>query len=69
MRRPELLEALRGEMTPKFLASRSADGEPNVVPWSPSARRRTSADTLHFGNFLLRKSIGTCKKTPGWASS
>jgi hypothetical protein len=29
---PGLLEALRGEMTPKFLATRSAAGVPNVVP-------------------------------------
>ena len=29
---PALLTALRGAMTPKFLATRSADGIPNVVP-------------------------------------
>ncbi len=28
----ELIQALRGEMTPKFLATRDASGKPNVVP-------------------------------------
>jgi hypothetical protein len=29
---PGLPEALKGEMTPKFLATRNAEGVPNVVP-------------------------------------
>jgi hypothetical protein len=29
---PGLLDALRGELTPKFLATRSSDGVPNAVP-------------------------------------
>jgi hypothetical protein len=60
---PGLLDALRGEMTPKFLATRSAggesaDGEPNVVPLISLLPSDDEPDLLFFGNFLLRKSIG-----------
>ncbi len=54
---PGLLDALRGEMTPKFLATRSADGTPNVVPCVSLQPADDQPDTLFFGNFLLRKSI------------
>jgi len=54
---PGLLDALRGEMTPKFLATRSADGAPNVVPCITLLPAEDAPDTLTFGNFLLRKSI------------
>ncbi len=54
---PELLKALRGEMTPKFLATRSSDGMPNVVPVVSILPADDRPDTLFFGNFLLRKSI------------
>jgi hypothetical protein len=54
---PGLLDALRGEMTPKFLATRSADGKPNIVPVVTLRPADDQPDTLHFGNFLLRKSI------------
>jgi len=54
---PGLLEALSGEMTPKFLATRSADGIPNVVPCISIQPTNDQPDTLFFGNFLLRKSI------------
>ncbi len=54
---PGLLEALRGEMTPKFLATRSAQGIPNVVPCISLQPADDPPDTLFFGNFLLRKSI------------
>ncbi len=54
---PGLLDALRGEMTPKFLATRSADGMPNVVPCISLQPADDQPDTLFFGNFLLRKSI------------
>lgn len=54
---PALLEALRGEMTPKFLATRSPDGVPNVVPLISLQPADDAPDTLFFGNFLLRKSI------------
>ena len=57
-RTPGLLEALRGEMTPKFLATRSAAGVPNVVPVVSILPAEDRPDTLFFGNFLLRKSIG-----------
>ncbi len=54
---PGLLEALRGEMTPKFLATRSTSGTPNVVPVISILPADDRPDTLFFGNFLLRKSI------------
>jgi len=52
-----LVEALKGEMTPKFLATRSLDGTPNVVPVISILPADDTPDTLFFGNFLLRKSI------------
>lgn len=54
---PDLLTALRGEMTPKFLATRSATGVPNVVPCISLQPADDQPDTVFFGNFLLRKSI------------
>lgn len=54
---PGLLDALRGEMTPKFLATRSAAGTPNVVPCVSLQPADDQPDTIFFGNFLLRKSI------------
>ncbi len=54
---PGLLEALQGEMTPKFLSTRSANGIPNVVPVVSILPTGEQPDTLFFGNFLLRKSI------------
>jgi hypothetical protein len=54
---PGLLDALKGEMTPKFLATRSAQGTPNVVPCVSILPADDKPDTLFFGNFLLRKSI------------
>jgi hypothetical protein len=61
---PGLLEALRGEMTPKFLATRSTDGTPNVVPVVSILPAEDQPDTLFFGNFLLRKSIKNLKQDP-----
>jgi hypothetical protein len=52
---PGLLHALSQEMTPKFLASRSAGGIPNVVPCT--SLMPVGEDRLIFGNFLLRKSV------------
>jgi hypothetical protein len=59
---PGLLNALRGEMTPKFLATRSPDGVPNVVPCVTMLPAKDQPDTLFFGNFLLRKSIKNLKQ-------
>jgi hypothetical protein len=59
---PALLDALRGEMTPKFLATRSASGVPNVVPVISIQSADDQPDTLFFGNFLLRKSIQNLKE-------
>ncbi|MBI4790767.1 MAG: pyridoxamine 5'-phosphate oxidase family protein [Chloroflexi bacterium] len=57
-----LLDALRGEMTPKFLATRSAAGVPNVVPCVSIMPAGDQPDTVIFGNFLLRKSIRNLKE-------
>jgi hypothetical protein len=54
---PGLLDALKGEMTPKFLATRNSEGVPNVVPCISLQPAEDQPDTLFFGNFLLRKSI------------
>jgi hypothetical protein len=55
---PGLLAALRGEKTPRFLATRSPEAEPNVVPClSLIPDDDDRSDILSFGNFLLRKSI------------
>lgn len=59
---PELDQALRGEMTPKFLATRSIDGVPNVVPLISLRPADDEPDLLFFGNFLLRKSIENLTK-------
>ena len=59
---PGLLEAMRGEMTPKFLATRNAEGVPNVVPVVSIVPADDAPDTLFFGNFLLRKSIQNLKQ-------
>jgi len=59
---PGLLDALRGEMTPKFLATRSAQGIPNVVPCVSITPADDQPDTVFFGNFLLRKSIQNLKQ-------
>ncbi|MBI5583575.1 MAG: pyridoxamine 5'-phosphate oxidase family protein [Deltaproteobacteria bacterium] len=54
---PGLVSALRGELTPKFLATRSGEGLPNVVPCISLRPAEDQEDVLFFGNFLLRKSI------------
>jgi hypothetical protein len=61
---PGLLEALKGEMTPKFLATRDPEGVPNVVPVISMLPADDQSDILFFGNFLLRKSIKNLEKDP-----
>jgi hypothetical protein len=61
---PGLMEALSGEMTPKFLATRSADGVPNVVPVTSTMPAGDAPDRLIFGNFLLRKTVGYLDADP-----
>jgi hypothetical protein len=61
---PGLLDALRGETTPKFLATRNAAGAPNVVPVISIQPADDQPDTLFFGNFLLRKSIRNLNEDP-----
>lgn len=57
-----LLNALRGEMTPKFLATRNAVGVPNVVPCISLQPADDQPAIVFFGNFLLRKSIRNLKE-------
>ncbi len=59
---PGLLAALFGEKTPKFLATRSPDAEPNVVPCLSLMPDDDQTDVLFFGNFLLRKSIANLER-------
>lgn len=59
-----LMKALSGEMTPKFLATRSAGGIPNVVPVTSIMPAGDVEDRLIFGNFLLRKSVGNLNGDP-----
>lgn len=59
-----LLEALSGEMTPKFLATRSPDGMPNVVPCTSIMPAGDEPDRLIFGNFLLRKTVTNLDADP-----
>ncbi len=59
-----LIEALSDEMTPKFLATRSADGVPNVVPCTSLMPAGDVEDRLIFGNFLLRKSVRNLDSDP-----
>jgi len=54
---PTLLAVLNNPMMPKFLATRQADGVPNVVPVTSLSPAPDAPDTLIFGNFLLWKSI------------
>ncbi len=61
---PGLLQALAGEMTPKFLATRSPDGIPNVVPCTSIMPADDVDDRLIFGNFLLRKSVDNLNAGP-----
>jgi hypothetical protein len=63
-RTPGLMEALKGEMTPKFLATRSTEGVPNVVPVVSILPADDQPDLLFFGNFLLRKSIHNLQEDP-----
>ncbi len=59
-----LMEALCQEMTPKFLATRSAEGIPNVVPCTSIMPAGDVEDRLIFGNFLLRKTVGNLDADP-----
>jgi hypothetical protein len=61
---PELMSALAGEMTPKFLATCSEAGVPNVVPCTSIMAAEDVDDRLIFGNFLLRKSVGNLDADP-----
>lgn len=61
---PGLLDALSGEMTPKFLSTRTPDGIPNVIPCTSLMPAGDVDDWLIFGNFLMRKSVGNLDADP-----
>ena len=61
---PGLMEALAGEMTPKFLATCSSDGIPNIVPCTSMTSAGDMDNRLIFGNFLLRKSVDNMNQNP-----
>lgn len=67
-RYPGLLQALTHEMTPKFLATRSAASVPNVVPCTSTmpagGAEEHTGNRLIFGNFLLRKSVDNLDEDP-----
>jgi len=58
------MEALAGEMTPKFLATCSDDGIPNIVPCTSLTSAGDVENRLIFGNFLLRKSVNNLNQNP-----
>jgi hypothetical protein len=61
---PGLIDALKGEMTPKFLATVTVEGVPNVVPVTSIMPAGDAPDRLIFGNFLLRKSVDNLDANP-----
>ena len=65
---PGLLQALAHEMTPKFLATRSAASVPNIVPCTSTMpagdAEEHAGNRLIFGNFLLRKSVDNLDEDP-----
>ena len=61
---PGLLQALGQEMTPKFLATRSNEGTPNIVPCTSLMPAGDVEDRLILGNFLLRKSVSNLDVDP-----
>jgi len=58
----EAIDALAGVMTPKFLATASASGIPNVVPVITT----TAADpqTIIFGELMIRKTKSNIEENP-----
>lgn len=61
---PGLMDALAAERTPRFLATRSPEGEPNVVPCLSLRPADDAEDVVFFGNFLLRKTIANLERDP-----
>jgi len=61
---PGLMEALDGEMTPKFLATCSSDGIPNIVPCTSLTSAGDVENRLIFGNFLMRESVDNLNQNP-----
>jgi hypothetical protein len=61
---PGLMDTLSDEMAPKFLATRSRDGIPNIVPCTSLTSAGDREDRLIFGNFLLRKTVDNLHQDP-----
>ncbi len=58
----KLFEALSGEITPKFLATASADGEPNIVP--VISIEPWDKHTLIFGDLMIWKTKNNLMEQP-----
>jgi hypothetical protein len=52
-----LRESLANGMVGKFIATRNAEGVPNIVPLTSIMWAEDKGDILFFGNFLLRKTV------------
>lgn len=59
---PEQIAMMAGDMTPKFLATRSADGRPNVVPIL--SIQAADPRTVIFGEFLMWKTRDNLEADP-----
>ncbi|MHB0885055.1 MAG: pyridoxamine 5'-phosphate oxidase family protein [Bacillota bacterium] len=59
---PEQIAMMAGDMTPKFLATRSAEGRPNVVPIL--SIQAADSRTVIFGEFLMWKTHDNLEADP-----
>jgi len=59
-----LMEALSGDMTPKFMATRSADGIPNVVPVTSIMPAGDVEDRLIIWQLLAAQVGGQSEQRP-----
>ena len=59
---PEMMAALAGERTPKFLATLDADGIPNVVPIT--SLQPADEGTVIFGEFMMWKTRRNLEVNP-----
>ena len=58
----KLIDALRGERTPKFLATADRSGTPNVIP--VISIEPWDEETLIFGNYLMWKTARNLESNP-----
>ncbi|MHB8926837.1 MAG: pyridoxamine 5'-phosphate oxidase family protein [Bacillota bacterium] len=59
---PDQITMMAGDLTPKFLATRSADGRPNVVP--VLSIQAADQRTVIFGEFLMWKTHDNLEADP-----